>query len=53
MGPKHCTAYSFETLRGTIVFIGVAVKEFGLNYHNSEALLCTIFPYHGNLIEVL
>ena len=28
----------------------VAVKELGLSYHNnSKAILCTIYPYYGNL----
>ena len=30
----------------------VAVKEFSLSYHNPETMLFTIYPYHGNLIEV-
>ena len=30
----------------------VAVKELKLNYHNSETLLFTDYPYYGNLISL-
>ena len=30
----------------------VAVKELSLKYYDKEALLFTIYPYCGNLIEV-
>ena len=30
-------------------FYWVAVKEFKLSHHNSDAILFTIYPHHGNL----
>ena len=29
----------------------VPAKELELSYHNSKTILCTIYPYSGNLIQ--